>query len=444
MQVNNEFELEKAIKLGHAFRIEKIERLVCSSGENFPYLCDAIKKNWSIRRIVIKPDLTDVEIGMLLASLNKYITKIVFPVTTFTRLINNNNEDLQKFLSTNRSGRSKEISLSIQKTESNIQLLLDSLMISGFVSSKYVDTTLKIVTLRKLTDEDLHLLIQAMSVMNINGIALVLKSDINSYDGFHRLCEYIIKRKIRKVRFDLFSHRWELLRSIVNLVQNNYGIESFTYKTRYSDTNCDNLERLFGDDFSGDSMKNLRALCLDTGLLFAKGDSFLNLYKIVQHNRLEKLTLLRVTEAVKVCDHIHDMLVDNSSLTSLYMTVDYEKPERRPSLFGNMPGCKFLIDLLAKKTTIVSMYACENIAGELDYRSMQDLVKRNRRIQNTKVTNIIILLFNIFRNVRSGVSLLPVETWKEIFWFVQYDGISLDFSAIVYNLISDVTIRRVI
>jgi hypothetical protein len=315
-------------------------------------------------------------------------------------------------------------------------------MLSGFIRPKHVNATLKIVTF-KLTENDMELIAQAMTVLNMTGLALVMKYDINLCEEFATLCDFIINKRLRKVRLDLFSHRWELLRSIKKLVENNNALESFTYKTRYSDTNCDNLERLFGDDFSGESMQNLRSLCLDTGLLFKKGDSFLNLYKIIQHNKIEKLTLLRVTEAVKVCDNIHDMLTGNTSLTQLYMTVDYEKPERRPSLFGNMPGFKFLTDILDKNRTITSMYACENIAGELDYRAMQDLVKRNRRMQNTKVADLITVIFNIMRN-SSESNLLPTEIWREILSLIQYDGISIDFSSIVDDLLEDLTIRRVI
>jgi hypothetical protein len=420
--------------------MEKIERLVCSSGDHFYTLCNAIKKSWSIRRIIIKPDVTDQEIGMLLAALHRNISKIIFPASIVSRLMNSNDGDFRNFLERNRSV--KEISILIQKTENNIHQLLEALMLSGFIRPKHVNATLKIVTF-KLTENDMELIAQAMTVMNMNGLALVMKSDINLCEEFATLCDFIINKRLRKVRLDLFSHRWELLRSIKKLVENNNALESFTYKTRYSDTNCDNLERLFGDDFSGESMQNLRSLCLDTGLLFKKGDSFLNLYKIIQHNKIEKLTLLRVTEAVKVCDNIHDMLTGNTSLTQLYMTVDYEKPERRPSLFGNMPGFKFLIDILDENRTITSMYACENIAGELDYRAMQDLVKRNRRIQNTKVADLITVIFNIMRN-SSESNLLPTEIWREILSLIQYDGISIDFSSIVDDLLEDLTIRRVI
>lgn len=420
--------------------MEKIERLVCSSGDHFYTLCNAIKKSWCIRRIIIKPDVTDQEIGMLLAALHRNISKIIFPASIVSRLMNSNDGDFRNFLERCRSV--KEISILIQKTENNIHQLLEALMLSGFIRPKHVNATLKIVTF-KLTENDMELIAQAMTVMNMTGLALVMKSDINLCEEFATLCDFIINKRLRKVRLDLFSHRWELLRSIKKLVENNNALESFTYKTRYSDTNCDNLERLFGDDFSGESMQNLRSLCLDTGLLFKKGDSFLNLYKIIQHNRIEKLTLLRVTEAVKVCDNIHDMLTGNTSLTQLYMTVDYEKPERRPSLFGNMPGFKFLTDILDKNRTITSMYACENIAGELDYRAMQDLVKRNRRMQNTKVADLIAVIFNIMRN-SSERNLLPTEIWREILSLIQYDGISIDFSSIVDDLLEDLTIRRVI
>jgi hypothetical protein len=420
--------------------MEKIERLVCSSGDHFYTLCNAIKKSWCIRRIIIKPDVTDQEIGMLLAALHRNISKIIFPASIVSRLMNSNDGDFRNFLERSRSV--KEISILIQKTENNIHQLLEALMLSGFIRPKHVNATLKIVTF-KLTENDMELIDQAMTVLNMTGLALVMKSDINLCEEFATLCDFIINKRLRKVRLDLFSHRWELLRSIKKLVENNNALESFTYKTRYSDTNCDNLERLFGDDFSGESMQNLRSLCLDTGLLFKKGDSFLNLYKIIQHNKIEKLTLLRVTEAVKVCDNIHDMLTGNTSLTQLYMTVDYEKPERRPSLFGNMPGFKFLTDILDKNRTITSMYACENIAGELDYRAMQDLVKRNRRMQNTKVADLITVIFNIMRN-SSESNLLPTEIWREILSLIQYDGISIDFSSIVDDLLEDLTIRRVI
>lgn len=356
------------------------------------------------------------------------------------RLCNTKHGEFINFLRSNKSV--KEISISIQKTESGIQQLLEALITSELIIPTRFNTTLKIVTF-KLTELDMELIAQAMTAMSMSGLALVMKSDINLCEEFATLCDFIIKKRLRKVRLDLFSHRWELLRSIKKLVEQNNALESFTYKTRYSDTNCDNLERLFGDDFSGESMTNLRSLCLDTGLLFKKGDSFLNLYKIIQHNKIEKLTLLRVTEAVKVCDNIHDMLAGNTSLTQLYMTVDYEKPERRPSLFGNMPGFKFLIDILEKNQTITSMYACENIAGELDYRAMQDLIKRNRRNQNTKVADMVILIFNIMRT-NSDDSHLPLDIWKEIMSLITYDGIPIDFSTIVDELIGDLTIRRVI
>jgi hypothetical protein len=81
---------------------------------------------------------------------------------------------------------------------------------------------------------------------------------------------------------------------------------------------------------------------------------------------------------------------------------------------------------------------------------LNEILNRNKKLQNTRVADLLTVLFNIARDTSSPSSSsahihpIPRDVWPSIASFVSIPGVNLDFGDIARSIFKDRSVRRVI
>jgi hypothetical protein len=262
--------------------------------------------------------------------------------------------------------------------------------------------------------------VEVLSTTNVNKITYFERFSLfgitTALQGFAEFCKYIIKQNKLKYLKSCVQINDSVLPYMVDLISNTTSLR--TLKLEFPSPAPSKIQDLL-DALSAN--RNLRRLIIG-GLDSTK----------------EPEIWLKIATALRSMETLTSGVIGGHE----FICADVE--QFQSIIFGSESLRKFIFRFSTYETV-------ENFDVTIERESeLNEILNRNEKLQNTRVADLITILFNIARDTSSPSSSsahihsIPRDVWPSIASFVSIPGVNLDFGDIARSIFKDRTVRRVI
>jgi hypothetical protein len=262
--------------------------------------------------------------------------------------------------------------------------------------------------------------VEVLSTTNVNKITYFERFSLfgitTALQGFAEFCKYIIKQNKLKSLKSCVQINDSVLPYMVDLISKTTSLR--TLKLEFPSPAPSKIQDLL-DALSAN--RNLRRLIIG-GLDSTK----------------EPEIWLKIATALRSMETLTSGVIGGHE----FICADVE--QFQSIIFGSESLRKFIFRFSTYETV-------ENFDVAIERESeLNEILNRNEKLQNTRVADLLTILFNIARDTSSPSSSsahihsIPRDVWPSIASFVSIPGVNLDFGDIARSIFKDRTVRRVI